>query len=335
MNNTRYLLRSGLAAIAAATALVPTLATAQLAPGTTTGPIILPESTLPSAAAPAPTIVLPETAPVVAPSPEPVVAETAPETVAAPPATTTATTTRPAVTRSQIAQRTTPVRTAAPVQTSTAAETPIAAPEQATTTANLAGADLAVGPQIDSAQPSATEIAPAETQREDMTEALAQILAGLLVAGVAVGGLILLLRRRRRDALAEPMQIERPIVREPVPTRPLETPSTPALAAAIPVMAREATVHTNGGLPNQGAAIALPREAPTDFEERSELLRRMVEARPDRANPFRSPGARLKRARLILASLGRTFESRPPRIDLSQYTSNWPALARRDRLAST
>lgn len=226
------------------------------------------------------------------------------------------------------------MRTPAPVQAPNTPDTPVVAAEQVTTTNDRAAADLAVAPQIETAQPAATEIAPVDTQREDMTEALAQILAGLLVAGVAIGGLVLLLRRRR-DALAEPMPIERPIVREPLPTRPFDTSSTPALAAAIPVMAREATVHTNGGLPNQGAAIALPREAPTDFEERSELLRRMVEARPDRANPFRSPGARLKRARLILASLGRTFESRPPRIDLSQYTSNWPALARRDRLAST
>lgn len=331
MNNTRYLLRSGLAAIAAATAFVPTLATAQVEPGSTTGPIILPESTLPSAATPAPTIVLPESAPVVAPSPEPVVIETAPEADAATPATTT----RPAVTRSQTAQRTTAVRTPAPVQAPNTPDTPVVAAEQVTTTNDLAAADRAVAPEMEPAQPVATEIAPVETQREDMTEALARILAGLLVAGVAIGGLVLLLRRRRRDALAEPMPIERPIVREPLPTSPLDTPGTPAFAAAAPVMAREATVHTNGGLPNQGAAIALPREAPTDFEERSELLRRMVEARPDRANPFRSPGARLKRARLILASLGRTFESRPPRIDLSQYTSNWPALVRRDRLAST
>jgi len=55
-------------------------------------------------------------------------------------------------------------------------------------------------------------------------------------------------------------------------------------------------------------------------------LRDMIAAKPDRANPFRSRGARAKRARLILQSLGRDFEKRKPRIDLSEYANVWPAL---------
>jgi hypothetical protein len=55
----------------------------------------------------------------------------------------------------------------------------------------------------------------------------------------------------------------------------------------------------------------------------------MIDAPPDRANPFTDRRARLRRARLILQSLGRTFENAKPWIDLSDYPENWPALAHR------
>jgi hypothetical protein len=53
----------------------------------------------------------------------------------------------------------------------------------------------------------------------------------------------------------------------------------------------------------------------------------MVAARPDKANPFTDRRQRTKRARLIMQSLGVTFD-REPRIDLSQYPNNWPELQR-------
>ncbi|WP_160603273.1 hypothetical protein [Pontixanthobacter aquaemixtae] len=81
-------------------------------------------------------------------------------------------------------------------------------------------------------------------------------------------------------------------------------------------------------LPSAGAAVALPKDAPEDFDERSDLLMKMIDAKPDRANPFRSPRARLRRARLILQSLGRSFKAAAPSIDLSQYPNNWPELSR-------
>ena len=171
---------------------------------------------------------------------------------------------------------------------------------------------------------------PIETQREDVTEALAQILAGLLVAGVAIGGLVMLMRRRRRSSDEMVPVIERPIVREhaPVPERVVE-PRHYAPMAETP------SVPTSAELPAAaGAAVALPREAPEDPVARGELLKRMVDAEPDKANPFTSPKARLRRARLILQSLGRRFENSTPRFDLSDYTSNWPALARRNRMAT-
>jgi hypothetical protein len=73
--------------------------------------------------------------------------------------------------------------------------------------------------------------------------------------------------------------------------------------------------------------VDLPATVPENYEERSALLDKMVNARPDKANPFTDRRLRMKRARLILQSLGKTFE-REPRIDLSQYPNNWPELAR-------
>ena len=67
----------------------------------------------------------------------------------------------------------------------------------------------------------------------------------------------------------------------------------------------------------------------TDSGKREALFKRMVEAKPDKANPFTDRRARMKRARLIIASLGRDFGDARPWIDLSQYPNNWPELARR------
>ena len=65
---------------------------------------------------------------------------------------------------------------------------------------------------------------------------------------------------------------------------------------------------------------------PETFEERDALLKELVAAEPDRANPFVSARARARRAKLIMQSLGRSFQSRKPRIDLSEYSHRWPAL---------
>src|SRR5690606_40875264 len=87
-------------------------------------------------------------------------------------------------------------------------------------------------------------------------------------------------------------------------------------------------------LVHTGAAVPLPSRMPQSFAERDALLRQMITAKPDRANPFTTKRARLKRARLILQSLGRDFGDREPWIDLSQYPSNWPELARRRHAAA-
>ena len=69
------------------------------------------------------------------------------------------------------------------------------------------------------------------------------------------------------------------------------------------------------------------------FEERDALMRKMIAAKPDRANPFKSPIQRYHRAKLIMQSLGRDFGDADPWIDLSQYPQNWPELARRSQAA--
>lgn len=173
-------------------------------------------------------------------------------------------------------------------------------------------------------------VAPAEltgdTQREDITEALALMLGGLLLAGVSVGALILLMRNRRRSRAETAYE----------PTFAAEAPVRDREQAWSTSAARTATVpaYASASLPS-AAAVALPRVAPTDPVERGELLKRMVAAEPDKANPFTSPKARLRRARLILQSLGREFESGKPRFDLSDYAANWPGINRNGRLATT
>ena len=75
-----------------------------------------------------------------------------------------------------------------------------------------------------------------------------------------------------------------------------------------------------------GDPIPLPAEIPQTFEERDALLKELVAAEPDRANPFSGVRARARRAKLIMQSLGQDFRDRKPRIDLSEYTDRWPAL---------
>lgn len=92
---------------------------------------------------------------------------------------------------------------------------------------------------------------------------------------------------------------------------------------------RSTQSSVKGALPSNGAAVDLPAKRPDNYEEREELFKRMVEAKPDKANPFTDRRSRMKRARLIVASLDQDFADRDPWIDLSQYPNNWPELAKR------
>jgi hypothetical protein len=99
-----------------------------------------------------------------------------------------------------------------------------------------------------------------------------------------------------------------------------------AMPEAVPA---EATGETNQIDVNERTPmVTLPAKLPESFEERDLLIKQMVAAEPDRANPFISPKARLRRARLILQSIGHTFKEGEAWIDLSDYPHIWPELAR-------
>jgi len=308
MTNTNLKIACAPLAIAAMAALNTTPAAAQSQPQIV---IDVPEaqtSTAQPATTAEPTIVLPEPEPVVTerviiPS-EPVETATAIETPteAEPPVTTP--------------------RTAAATRSAAASSAPAIA---ATTPPDESGSTTDMLPTAAAPVPSEAELAVARAELAPAGQSTADgSTSALILALLGVGGIGLLaffLMRRRRSAAPV---IEKPVVAttvEPNPAPVMDRAPTFATRAADPAPAFAVTAS-----PSSGAAVELPPELPETFEERSSLLERMVAARPDRANPFRSPKARAKRARLIMQSIGTRFTSRKPRIDLSQYTNIWPEL---------
>ena len=184
---------------------------------------------------------------------------------------------------------------------------------------------------VEAIQPEATVPVDAGTVETDDDGAIAPLLGGAAAIGLGLLGLAAFRRRKTRAAAEAVPMVVKPRVADPAPL------ADPAIAAVTEVP--HATVsdirpaarfeQPQGALPNRGAAVALPQVVPTDYEERTALLRRMVEARPDRANPFVHRKARMRRARLILQSLGYDFADLDPLIDLSDYPQNWPLVARR------
>lgn len=273
--------------------------------------------------APAPTIVIPAPAPVVAApaatAEEPIAQTAAPQRPPAPARTT----------------RAVPVRSTAPVAAPVAAAVGPAAPSVA--------APAMAAPTVPLETPASIEPAPPVAASADggTNEAL---IAGLLgaVGIAAVGGVALAASRRRRrranelddlayDTLEEPV-VEQSLGHEPVAVRTPEpaftVPVVPAgsFAAAAPVTTPAAAPSMARTRVPSGDPVALPAEVPATFAERDALLKDLVAAEPDRANPFTSVRARARRAKLIMQSLGQDFSSRKPRIDLSEYTNRWPAL---------
>lgn len=139
--------------------------------------------------------------------------------------------------------------------------------------------------------------------------------------GLAIWGFVAIGRRKspldRRVAA-----LERSLDADSSPD-PQAAPAPQPLAGSVRELRRPAPPPA-ASLAHTGASVALPRALPERFEDRDVLLRRMIAAAPDRANPFTSYRARRKRARLILQSLGRDFADSEPRIDLGQYSANWP-----------
>jgi hypothetical protein len=308
MTKTRHMIACAPIAIAAMAALHTPAALAQEPPT-----IVLDVPAPTPAASPAP-VVLPAPAPapiaIELPQPEPVVEP--PVVEEAEPVATTQTTR--AVTRQAPAPAPQPAAAAA-----TASEESAAPAVNTTETAIPADEAFAATAASDTAQP-VIEAEPVQQPVNDVSGA-ALLFALLGLGGVGLAAFLLFRSRRRRRSEDVPV-IERPVVAtapvterepsvtsydaEPVRTTPVE-PARPMAASS-------------------GAAVELPTEAPRNPAERDRLLKRMIDAKPDRANPFASHKARAKRARLILQSLGTRFTDRKPSIDLSQYTNVWPEL---------
>lgn len=320
-NHTRW---TATAAIAAALAFSTSPLAAQSidAPAPVAPTIQIPPSP-PVAATPAPTVVVPDVtaAPAVEQSApdasEP--AATGPSDSAAPVARNTHTT-RTAVTRTTAVSHAAPVAAVAPP----VAVTPPPANDIAPLPAQpVATTNTAVAP------PPATAAEPTPTQTNNVIGTLGVALLGLLALAILAAGLLFFRRRHPvvTDTVEDPLATQ-PVVDEPIVEEAVAGSMAPATPMAAPTMIhRRDWSPVAGALPSNGAAVDLPAKLPETYEERTALFERMVNARPDKANPFTDRHARMRRARLIMQSLGVTFD-REPRIDLSQYPNNWPELQR-------
>ena len=313
-NNTRL---CASAAIAAALALpfAPLVAQAAApAAGTSAPVLVIPQTTAPPA--PAQTIVLPTELP------EPAPPET---TVTAPEPATSAT--RTTTTRTERAAAPAPAPRARAAAPADPAPAPVAEEVEPAVSAVPADTAEPIAP-LAASEPVAVET-PA--RNDNALQFGIAVIAAIAALVLAIWGFIAIGRRRSADRQAA-MIIERPVVerREPVAAEPVEVASPSPAPSVSPL--RPATPAPS--MAHSGAAVPLPSQMPATFEERDALLKRMIAAKPDRANPFTSPVQRRKRARLILQSLGRDFGDQEPRIDLSQYPANWPEQARRNNAAA-
>jgi hypothetical protein len=304
-----------------------------------TSPLLAQVAQDPTIVGPAPVPVLPEPLPPTAEQPTIVVP---PELEAAP--TTTTTVESPATSTMRTTTTTRTTRTATPAApppararvTAPAEPAPVAVDETVTPVAAAPLPEAAVEPVV------AEPVADAPVVDDSAPGSNNAVLFGLMVLAaiaaivLAIWGFVAIGRRRPVDRKAAAI-VERPVVTLPAPQpeaiapRPVVAESTPIPAPSVSPIR---TVAPAPSMAHTGAAVALPRTIPESFEERSALIDRMVAARPDRANPFRSPIQRRKRAKLILQSLGADFSDRDPWIDLSQYPQNWPELAARKHAAA-
>jgi hypothetical protein len=206
-----------------------------------------------------------------------------------------------------------------------AAEAPLAADAQRgemTGSAETAMVASSTGsPAVASAEP-AKPAAPEPRSNGMSDEAIAGLLALL---GVGAAGGLLAMKRRRR----------------PLPPAPVRQDTAFASEGPAPPLASAATIVTKGpdarhdagdmtGEPCRPrssrkavheAALAQMADGPVPTgHERAELIRSMTRAKPDRFNPFTSPKARRRRARLILQHRERLWEERVNRpLDLGRF----------------
>jgi hypothetical protein len=321
MTNRTHSLRNAGSAIAAALAIISTPGFAQDAaapfPATPDPVVVVPD--IPAAVVERPSIVVP---PVQTETVQPLPAPSAetPESQAAPP---------------PVAATALRTRATAPAAAST---TPERAP-RAATPVPAAVEDAAPLPPETTVEPVIAEpVVPVATTEPVRTASndngiLALILGGLVFLALAIWGFVAIGRRKhvRRyaaESTTRPMAIApTPVVAEPAPVAAREPVALAPRAEPRPSSFAPRPAAVSGALSHAGASVALPARVPEDYAERDALIKRMIAAKPDRANPFTDRGARTRRARLILQSLGRDFGQTEPWIDLSQYPNNWPELA--------
>lgn len=297
MTQTTHPLRLAGSAVAAALAIHAIPAIGQALPGASPVPAD-------------PVIVVPDLAPVAAPPApaEPVVAEP----VAPPPAVVAAPAPQPTRTAVRAAEASRPA-SLPPARTSPTEEQ--TAPEATIVQ------DVVPLPPVTSVAPvSADPVVQAPAER-NVSQAWIAALAAL---GAAVLLLLGWFGLRRSPSSRAPRRYRSQVVPPVAAPRTDDVRTEVEVHQTLPFARPPGPVHAN--LAPDGAAVALPRAMPETYAERDALLRRMIAARPDRANPFHAPRARARRARLIMQSLGHRFD-RPTWIDLSQYPRNWPELA--------
>jgi len=315
MTLKKHTLLSATAAIAAALALPATPLAAQSVDTTAPAPAMQAEPAAPPAMSPAPTASLPDAGAASDASPAPAPDPASSMAPAATGASDSVAPVRQTSTHSTVTRTTTVTRTA-PAAVAAPAVVPAAAPLSAPADIAPPAADLAPV----AATPPLPAPEPTPTQSENVVGTLGVALLALLALAILAAGLMFFRRRHPAAVVATTDS-------EPVVTDEAYVPVAEPVAASASMHRLRDTKPVAGALPSDGAAVDLPARLPESYEERTALFDRMVAARPDKANPFTDRTARARRARLIMQSLGKTFDHEP-RIDLSQYPNNWPELAR-------
>lgn len=307
MNQPIAPLRLAPAALLAAAAIPFTPALAQTAPT---------DAAAPAAAVP----VLPDpvaAAPVVSPTP----AAPAPVMQSSPVVQPVPTATAPAVTPASEpttaqppAKRASATAAKAPVKASAKASPPAPAPALPVASPAPAMAPVEQAAPASSPAPIIAPQQPAAAAVPDRTRDLA--LGGL--AGIVVlGGLATLAWRRRRGDSDAEAGMEAPVctpAAEPqVPAEPkpfvFADPAPAVLAPRVSYAAMpSAPLRAEPAGDGETAGELMRMQVPGTPEGRRALIERIALAEPDEANPFRSPKARLRRARLIVQGMARRQE---------------------------
>lgn len=308
MMKTHLYARPAGSALVAGLALLATPVLAQDA----SAPVVIAET---PPATSAPTIVIPE--PIVVPDSAPATTTAATPVAVAPVASETAErAAQPAPASRRAATRSERAVEAAPVA---AAPKPAAMMDSAPLVEEAAIAPLA--PVAAEAAP-ADEPAPIASEPQPATDnSLLMLAGGGLVAALAVIGLFMASARRRRRAVSgEPLA--RPAFKPEAEGRAAaaKAPAAPVANAAAPSgFVVSHAVSRDRGMSkwedpvyvNAAPAAVAGRAVPNTPEGRKALIDRLVRARPDRTNPFRSLAARRRRARLIVQSLAQSMREQP------------------------